>query len=75
MTVYADDGSGEWTEIAMAYDHPDEESLDPHIQDLELTQSYSGLVIQIGSDDTTTVDAANYWHMQVTLSDSPENSE
>ena len=75
VVIYADDGSGEWTELDMAYDHPDGTSLDPHIRDLQLGQAYSGLVIQIGADDTTSVDAANYWHMQVTLSDTPEHSE
>jgi hypothetical protein len=69
VTVYADDGSGTWTEIAMAYDHPNGESVDGHIQDLVLAEAYAGLVVQIGADDKTAIDAANYWHMQLTLSD------
>jgi hypothetical protein len=69
VTVYADDGSGEWTEIAMAYDHPNGESIDAHIQDLVLAEAYAGLVVQIGVDDKAAIDAANYWHMTVTLAD------
>jgi hypothetical protein len=73
VTVYADDGSGTWTEIDMAYDHPNGESVDAHIQDLVLDQAYAGLVIQIGADDKTAIDAANYWHLTVTLSDEAVN--
>jgi len=69
VTVYADPGSGEWEELAMTYDHPNNESIDPHIIDLELTQAYAGLVIQIAADDTSAIDAANYWHASVSLSD------
>ena len=63
VTVFADSGTG-WEEIAMAYDHPNGESLD--LRSRPGTQrGLLGLVIQVSYDEKASVEAANYRHMSV----------